>query len=468
MRYLAALWWTFLFVFLFPEPALAQDFLFGADLSFSDEMNDCGAAFKDNGVASDVFSIFRDHGTNLVRLRLWNDPNWTKYGTQTDIKRSIARAKAHGMKVLLDFHYSDDWADPQHQIVPAIWAGIKDDNALAKAVYAYTYNVLTELNRAGLMPEYVQIGNEINTELMVDEPWKAGVAVNWARDAKLVNAGIKAVRDASSATAIKTKVVLHIAQPENVESWLSSATAAGIVDFDVIGFSYYPQWSKYALAGVSATVNRLRHRYPNADVMVLETAYPWTLKWNDENRNVLNAQGLLPQYHASPDGQRQYMADLTQAVMAGGGAGVIYWAPDWVSTACRTRWGAGSTWENATFFDFDGEALSAIDFPKASYVKPVTVTFRFRGVAPAAGTHFILWGDFLGAKDIAVRLPDAAGQMQYVTTMAPGQKYRMQVFSDASLHVRLLDGVKVENGFYADTAPGTDTAMDLPLAVPAP
>jgi arabinogalactan endo-1,4-beta-galactosidase len=436
--------------------ATAADFVYGADLSFANEMDDCGAVYKDGGKAGDVYAIMKAHGTNVVRLRLWNDPTWTKYGNLADVKKSIARAKANGMKVLLDFHYSDDWADGDKQIVPAAWSKL-DDDALAKAVYGLTHDTLTALQAAGLAPEYVQVGNETNGEVMMAAATKA--PINWTRNAKLLNAGIKAVRDADP----KIKVMLHIAQPENVEPWFEAATQAGVTDFDLIGISYYSKWSKLNLTGLGAVINRLRHRYSNAGIWVVETAYAWTTAWNDNSGNLLGEDSALKGYRVSKDGQKQFLVDLTQTVLSNGGSGVVYWAPDWVSTKCRTRWGQGSNWENATLFDFDGNALPAIDYTREAYKQPVTVTFKFRGATPPVGQAFYLWGDFLGTKTFAVRLP-ANGT--FATTMMPGTKIRFQVFDSLSLHTKLLTGDKLVNGFAAETVPANGATFEYELVKP--
>jgi arabinogalactan endo-1,4-beta-galactosidase len=441
------------------QPAQAHEFLFGADLSYANEMDDCGAVYRDAGTAKDVYAVFKDHGTNLVRIRLWNNPTWTKYGNLADVERSIRRAKAQGLKVLLDFHYSDDWADADKQIVPAAWAGIKDDAELARALYRYTVETLTELNKAGLTPDMVQVGNEINSELLMPAPWAKDRTINWTRNALLINAGIRAVREATP----KARVMLHIAQPENVEPWFAAAVAAGVTDFDVIGISYYSKWSKYSLAGLGGTINRLRYRYPKAQIVVAETAYPWTTAWADNSTNLLGEDSLIQGFRATKEDQEKYLVDVTQTIIANGGGGLIYWAPDWVSTGCRTRWGQGSNWENATLFDFSGNALPAIDYTRHAYAWPVAVTFRFHGLMPPNGQAFYLWGDFLGAKTIAVRLPENG---IYTTTIMPGAKIRFQVFDNLELHAKLLAGDKVVNGFAAETIPSDDVTFDYVLSEP--
>jgi arabinogalactan endo-1,4-beta-galactosidase len=448
-------------------PAGAADRYFGADLSFANEMDDCGAVYRENGKPMDVYALFKEHGANLIRIRIWNNATWTKYSNLADVKRSIARARALGMKVLLDFHYSDDWADGDKQIIPAAWANITDEAALAQALYQYTFDTLTALDRDGLMPDMVQTGNEINQEILGQVDWK-GRPINWERNARLLNAAIKAVRDAGAHSAIKPKVMLHIAQPENAEPWFAAAKAAGVTDFDVIGLSYYPKWSQETLAGLGATINRLRFRYPQAEVMVVETGYPWTLRYADNTNNQIGANSLLPQYGATPDGQAQYLVDLSQTVIANGGVGVIYWAPDWVSTSCHTRWGTGSAWENATFFDFtnDNEVLPGIDFMRHAYNWPVPVSFRFHGLTPPPGQPFYLWGDFIGSREFALRLPDDGRPLEYTTTLMPGQKIRFQVFDNLQLHARLLSGKDVVNGFATTTIPADGGVLDYDLSKP--
>ncbi|MES1158549.1 MAG: arabinogalactan endo-1,4-beta-galactosidase [Terricaulis silvestris] len=347
-------------------------FYFGADLSYVNEMEDCGAQYRLHGQRTDPYRIFAESGHNLVRIRIWNNPDWTHYSNLDDVRRSIRRAREAGMQVLLDFHYSDDWADGDHQIIPKAWADIPTTEALAQALYQYTYDTLTALDHDGLMPEMVQVGNETNHEMLGRADWDwAHRPIDWTRNAALFNAGIRAVREAGAHSTIHPKVMIHIAQPENVEPWFAAAAAAGVTDFDLIGISYYRKWSTQGLSGLGATIHRLREHY-RADVMVVETSYPWTMDSADEAPNLLGPDTLLDGYPATPDGQLRYMVDLTQTVISNGGIGVVYWEPAWVSTHCRTRWGRGSHWENATFFDFHhhNELLPGAGYTRHTYTWP--------------------------------------------------------------------------------------------------
>lgn len=390
----------------------------GVDISYANEMDDCGAVYTSGGQRVDQYRFFKSAGANVARIRIWNDPDWTRYSNLADVKRSVRRAKQAGLQVLLDFHYSDDWADGEKQIAPKAWAQLSTPDQ-AKALYAFTADTLRELDREGLMPDLVQVGNETNGEI-VSSLAKAKDPIDWDRNALLFNAGIKAVRDAGAQARTKPRVMLHIAQPENVEPWFAAAAKAGVTDFDIIGISYYSKWSKRSMAELGATINRLRHLYA-ADVLVVETAYPFTTQNADAAPNLLGEDSLIPGYPATPAGQKSYLVDLTQLVLANGGVGVVYWEPAWVSTkTCGTRWGKGSNWENAAVFDFKGEALdSAAGWLKHDYVLPVEVTFKAKATRGPGGDTAFIDGDFLGGAGPRpmVREGDA---FVYRTRLTPG------------------------------------------------
>jgi arabinogalactan endo-1,4-beta-galactosidase len=346
------------------SPQEAPEFYYGADLSYVSEMLDCGAVYKDAaGTAKDPYTIFNEAGANLVRVRLWHNPTWTQYSNYNDVKKTIARAKSEEMNVLLDFHYSDTWADPAKQIIPAAWEPhIKNQEILGGLLYDYTYKTLADLAALDLLPEMVQVGNETNRMILQKEGENAGM--DWDRNAFLLNKGIKAVRDISKAKNKEIGVMLHIAQPENALWWFKEATENGITDYDWIGLSYYPIWSDFKLNNVATPFKTLINTY-NKRLMVVETAYPFTLENNDPAGNILNKNALINGYPATQQGQLDYMNKLVEVIKSSGGEGLVYWEPAWVSTKCSTLWGQGSHWDNATFFDFDNKATLGMRFYNA-------------------------------------------------------------------------------------------------------
>ena len=340
-------------------------FYYGADLSYVNEMEDCGATYKDlDNATKDPYKIFAEAGTNLVRLRLWHNPTWTDYSNYNDVKKSIKRAKAEGMQVLLDFHYSNTWTDPSKQEIPEAWVSqIDNTEALGNLLYDYTYNTLNDLANANLLPEIVQVGNEINPMILQqgDIQWP----IDWTRNASLINKGIKAVRDISSKKNNEIGVMLHIAQPENGLWWFEQATEAGVTDYDWIGLSYYPIWSDYTLSNVANPLKTLVDTY-NKRLMIVETAYPFTLENADAANNILGEDALISGYPATQQGQLDYLNTLKKRILEAGGEGLIYWEPAWVSTNCFTLWAQGSHWDNATLFDHSNKATEGLNFYNAS------------------------------------------------------------------------------------------------------
>jgi len=347
-----------------PAPPPASGLYLGADLSYVNEMEDCGAAYRLRGKPVDPFKLMKREGGNIVRVRIWNHATWTRYSDYADVLKTIRRAHAAGMQALLDFHYSDDWADGGKQIAPAAWAKLSTDEQI-KALHDYTLDTLRKLDADGAMPEMVQVGNETNPELLGGKV--PGPPINWERNARLLNAGIQAVQEAGRSGSIAPRIMLHIAQPENVLPWFDAATKAGVKGYDLIGISYYSKWSKWNLAQLKQTIAEAKRRY-GKDVIVVETGYPFTLDGADTATNLLGKDALIPGYPATPEGQRRYMVDLTQLTIDAGGIGVVYWEPYWVSTRCGTRWGKGSDWENATWFDYKKhEALPVFEWLRLKY-----------------------------------------------------------------------------------------------------
>jgi arabinogalactan endo-1,4-beta-galactosidase len=350
-----------------PAPPPPGGLYLGGDLSYVNEMEDCGAVYRLRGKPIDPFKLLKQEGGNLVRVRIWVNPTWTKYSNYPDVLKTIRRAHAAGLQALLDFHYSDDWADGGKQIAPAAWAKLDTDGQV-KALHDYTLETLRKLDADGAMPEMVQVGNETNPELLGGKI--PGGPIDWVRNARLLNAGVQAVQEAGRSGSIAPRIMLHIAQPENVLPWFDDAVKAGVTGYDLIGISYYKKWSKYSPEQLKQTIAETKRRY-GKDVILVETGYPFTLEGADTANNLLGTDALVPGYPATPEGQRRFMVDLTQLTVDAGGIGGVYWEPNWVSTKCGTRWGKGSDWENSTWFDYkNDEALPVFEFLRHDYRRP--------------------------------------------------------------------------------------------------
>ncbi|MGB6151529.1 MAG: glycosyl hydrolase 53 family protein [Pricia sp.] len=347
------------------EPDESSAFFYGADLSYVNEMEDCGAIYYDeNNSARDPYGIFKEAGANLVRLRLWHNPTWTDYSNFEDVKKSIQRAKTLGMQVLLDFHYSDTWTDPAKQEIPAAWIEqIDNTEALGDLLYDYTYEILNNLANDNLLPEIVQVGNEINP--MILQQGELEWPIDWDRNSSLLNRGIKAVRDIAFEKNVEIGVMLHIAQPENALWWFEQATIAGVTDYDWIGLSYYPIWSDFELDEASQAFSELISTYSKR-LMIVETAYPYTLENADNANNILGSDALVTGFPATPEGQLGYLNKLKKVIQQAGGEGLVYWEPAWVSTGCSTQWAQGSHWDNATLFDHNYKVTKGMEFYNAN------------------------------------------------------------------------------------------------------
>lgn len=337
----------------------SQPFYFGNDLSYVNEMEDCGVIYKEKNVAKDPYRIFADHGGNLVRLRLWKDPSWYKtlnsgkiYSDFNDVARSIQRAHQNQMKVLLDFHLSDNWADPSKQLVPLAWEPVVNNLAILKdSLYRYIHATLFELFQRNLLPEMVQIGNETNKGILLSAEDNKKYALDWPRNATLFNSAIRAVRDIENLTQRKIKIGIHAAGPKDTGWLIDQFVQQGVTDFDMIGISYYWAWHKpTTIIETGAHIQSLKAKY-NKDVLIFETGYIWTTDNQDQAGNIISE--VHPDYApASPANQKKWLIDLTKEVLKNKGSGVIYWESAWVSSPCFTQWGKGSHQEHATFFDF--------------------------------------------------------------------------------------------------------------------
>lgn len=357
------------------DPVTPSQFVMGADLSYVNQILDHGGIYKDEGVEKNPYQILADKGATTARFRLFHNPQWIKqaYGDENkqlyhnfdDVALGIQRAKEQGMEVLLDFHYSDIWADPASQEAPAAWDG-ESFEAVKDSIYEYTYVTLSKLGEAGLLPEMVQIGNETNSGMVHPYGEVYGNAT-WQELGELINSGISAVREIESETGEEIKVMLHIAQPENVSYWFDQITGVGgVEDFEVVGFSYYTPWSEVPLNEISSYVENFRTDF-DREVMILETAYSWTMEGADDYNNIFSSESLVEGYPASKEGQRDFMIELVNQVMEGGGSGVFYWEPAWITSDLQDLWGMGSSWENNALFNFEGNAHLGFDYMSYDY-----------------------------------------------------------------------------------------------------
>ncbi|HNW50892.1 MAG TPA: glycosyl hydrolase 53 family protein [Prolixibacteraceae bacterium] len=343
-----------------PVTPVQPDFYFGADMSSVNMIEDYGAVYRDSSKVRDPFVIFRNHGCNVIRVRLFHNPDakdgYSQYYKPgycglKDAARTIQRAKDLGMKVCLDFHYSDTWADPANQKIPKAWQGLTID-ILKDSLYNYTFSVLNNLKAQNLTPEMVQIGNEIDPGLLLP------IGKTIAAQATLFNSGIQAVRNFSQTSDIKPKIIIHYADNEGSVQRFQTLINNGVNDFDIMGISYYDQWTDMKFAGLTSVIKLLKSTFKK-EVMVVETFYQWTNV--SEDGKVYDTQIQLNGYPVTPAGQHDYLIALTQSVIDGGGSGVFYWEPAWISSSL------GYGQEIKALFDFNGNTLSGIDFMNYAY-----------------------------------------------------------------------------------------------------
>ncbi|MCT4630256.1 glycosyl hydrolase 53 family protein [Winogradskyella sp.] len=339
-----------------------KPFYKGMDLSFQSELEDYNIDYKDaNGNSIELLDFVKSKGTNLVRLKLWHTPQ-DGQNSLNDVKTYAQKIKAKGMSFLLNFHYSDYWADPSTQTPPAAWQNMTSEQ-IKIAIYNYTKDVVQQLKAQNTLPDIIQIGNETDSGFL----WNHGRVWdnfnnNWNNYTDLVSEAIRAVRDVDTDNNIR--VMLHHSNVENAIFFFNELQPYNI-DFDIIGLSYYPQFHTKNLSLFTSKLNELANTF-NKDILMVEVAYPFTLQWNDNQTNLIGSlDQTLVEFSPTPQGQRAYLEWLTETVQNipnNHGIGFCYWAPDWVAfngnSATSTN---GSSWENQCLFDFELKALPAIE-----------------------------------------------------------------------------------------------------------
>lgn len=345
-----------------PPPSEVPPFR-GADISALERIEQAGGVFRDGGAPGDAIGILRGHGSNLFRLRVFVNPS----GTEVEVNdleytvRMAERVAASGAGLLLDLHYSDTWADPGHQSTPAAWAALNLDSLEAE-VERYTAEVMARLRQVGVVPEIVQVGNEVDDGML----WPLGristapdTLVGWQQFTRLLKAGIRGVR-AGLLPGDSVRVMLHYSQGGSIggTQWFFDHIEAYAVPYDLIGMSYYPWWHG-SLGQLKVNLQATAALY-GRDIMVVETAYPWRIGgWEGMAPN----RGAMT-WSISRQGQAKFLRDVVNAVATttgGRGAGVLWWYPESIQVTGLFAWGGGSL----ALFEPDGSVL-----PAASALEP--------------------------------------------------------------------------------------------------
>ncbi|MFH1719591.1 MAG: glycosyl hydrolase 53 family protein [Planctomycetota bacterium] len=320
-----------------PGSTYALDYAIGADLSFLGQAEEHGTVFKDGGEAKPGLQIFRAHGYNWIRLRLFHTP--TRLPNNLEYTISAAKqAKELGFKFLLNYHYSDTWADPGKQYAPKAWEG-KSHAELVQAVFEYTRDTIAAFREAGVLPDMVQPGNEIINGMI----WPDGkLPDNWDNFAELMKAGINGV-DAGRGNAQRPLIMVHIdrgGDKRRTKAFFDKWHSYG-VDYDVIGQSYYPWWHG-TLLDLRENMIFMANEYQK-DIILVEVAY----NWRDAEY-----KGKPAPFPETPEGQQQFLDEVNRIVLStphNRGKGVFWWEPA-VTGGLRRR----------GMFDDDGNALPVI------------------------------------------------------------------------------------------------------------
>ena len=400
-------------IYVEPVEGISDDFIRGMDASAVLALENSGVKYYNfDGEEQDVFQTLSEAGVNYIRLRVWNDPydeNGNGYGGgNNDLPTAIElgkRATKYGMKVCIDFHYSDFWADPKRQHAPKAWEGMDIDEK-CDALYDYTKDSLTQLLDEGVDVEMVQVGNEINNG-MAGEYYLPNVT-------QLLKSGTKAVREIADTYNKDIQVVIHYTNIESngeIDS-LASNLQNNDVDYDIMGLSYYPFWD--GSFDNMQRISRYIQKTYNKKVMIAETSYCYTSEDGDGSGNSLvGTDDIVKGYPATVQSQATMVRDVCAAANEAELEGVFYWEGTWIPVGSATadnspiweKYGSGwassyasdydpddaglyyggCSWDNQAMFDFTGHPLPSLnvfkylkdghDVPLAvDYVSDVSVT----------------------------------------------------------------------------------------------
>ena len=379
-------------VYIEAIPDIADDFIRGMDASSVLVEENSGVVYYNfQGEEQDVFQTLAESGVNYIRLRVWNDPydeNGNGYGGgNNDVATAVElgkRATGYGMKVCIDFHYSDFWADPKRQHAPKAWEGMTIEEK-TEALYEFTKSGLTQMLDSGVDVGMVQIGNEINYGMSGE--------TNPAKVVELLKAGSRAVREISEAYDKDIQIVVHytrITEPVKLYKLVENLEAKEL-DYDTIGLSYYPFWDG-SFANMQKVVRKIREEY-GKNVVIAETSYCYTSEDGDGAGNSLvGIHDLVDGYPATVQGQASMIRDVFATANEAGADGVFYWEGTWLpvgkatedNSAIWEKYGSGwassyasdydpedaglyyggCSWDNQAFFDFEGHPLASLNLFK--------------------------------------------------------------------------------------------------------
>lgn len=318
-------------------------FFKAADMSFLPLIESENGLYKNNNQIQDPLLTLKNSGCNTIRLRLWHTPSDLHSGL-AEVKTLSNRCRQLGLKIWLTVHYSDTWADPSAQTKPASWQNMNFTN-LRNAVSAYTSQIMDEIN-----PDIIQIGNETNDGML----WPEGkISSNETQYLELVNTAITSVRQKSNTT----KIMLHYAGLTGADYFFNKVNN---LNYDYIGLSYYPIWHGQSLDNLQTTINQLGQTY-NKKVLIAETAYPFTLNYNDYTNNIVGLQNqLINAYPATEIGQKDFLTAIHNIMkQSSNGLGYCYWGAEWIAFRGPTATN-GSSWENQALWDFNSNALPVL------------------------------------------------------------------------------------------------------------
>ncbi|MCZ8022122.1 MAG: glycosyl hydrolase 53 family protein [Cyclobacteriaceae bacterium] len=326
-------------------PSGDLDFISGVDVSSFPEIEKNQITFFDQaGIPKDFLQILKVSGVNTIRLRIWVNPA-TEHSGFDEVKNFATKLRSMGFKIWLTVHYSDTWADPAHQITPAAWQNL-DFQSLQKEVSDYTLRIVTEIK-----PDYIQIGNEINPGFLHPH---GHITQQYTKFIALMSSAIDVVRKETP----KAKIIIHFAGIDGA-TWFFNQVAP--LDYDMIGISYYPIWHGKSLNTLKSELTALATTH-NKEILLAETAYPFTLGWNDWTNNIVGEEDqlILPDFPASTDGQRTFIQSVRNMIEEiPNGKGLCYWGAELIAWKGNQANNA-SPWENQALFNFQNQALPAL------------------------------------------------------------------------------------------------------------